>query len=101
MFIYRNGIFEKLDMNSCPTYDYLVDIRSNVERYLSHDKDWVHFPFRLIREKNNLPEHIRFNQKLYIFNGCPYGIFTRKAVDYLTDMGYINCYTMTTQQQTQ
>ncbi len=95
MFIYTNGKFEKLDVNFRVNYDYLVDIRSNFERVLCNSNDWVHFPFRLIREGKMLPQHINFHGKLYIFNGCPYGIISRRAVDCLTNMGYYNCFTLT------
>jgi rhodanese-related sulfurtransferase len=95
MFIYSNGVHEKLDVQSRVHFDHLIDIRSNFERMFSHQNDWVHFPFRLIREGNRLPEHVHLNKRLYIFNGCPYGIISRKAVDYLTKMGYTGCFTLT------
>lgn len=95
MFIYSNGIHEKIDAQSHVHFDYLIDIRSNFERFFCYNDEWLHFPFRLIREGNRLPEHVHCNKKLYIFNGCPYGIISKKAVDYLTNMGYTNCFTLT------
>ena len=96
MYIYSNGRCEKLDnVHTFLQFDHLIDIRSNFERFFSCEDSWVHFPFRLIREGNHLPEHIQYHQKLYVFNGCPYGIVTKKAVDQLTNVGYVNCFTLT------
>lgn len=95
MFVYRHGSCNTLDLSDAPVYDHLVDIRANYERLFSYQPHWVHFPLRLIVESASLPEYIAHDQILYIFNGCPHGSATRRAVDLLWKKGYTNCFTLT------
>lgn len=97
MFLYSNGLYTKLDPSCTPPYDHFIDIRASYERLFYFQPTWVHFPYRMIVESTPLPEFIEHGHKLFIFNGCPYGIMTSRAVDLLFNMGYKNCFTLTVQ----
>lgn len=91
MIIYKHNAIE----SSIPNYDYVLDIRACHERMLNYQNEWIHWPYRLICEGHRLPFPITIEKNIYVFDGCPLGYISKKAVDHLFQMGYSNCFTIT------
>ncbi len=82
--MYNSIGIKEIDRININTENLLIDIRDKYEYLLSHIKYAINIPYTYIL---TFPDkYLDFNKTYYIY--CECGSKSKKAVDYLSKMGY-------------